>query len=575
MGESCQRVLDASATPASGTLNQAAIQGDVHLVESLLRESADVNGYGENGRTPLMEAASRKYPDVVKILLRAGANTELRSTSLDTSKWASGCTALEMAVIAGDAETVRALVAAHTNVNSRDKSGRTALHRVAVNPVDDVLRVLLLNGSNVDVRDSLGATPLHLATSADIYSWKSATVLLAAGANANAQDLRGDTPLHHAIRFQRPPSSPSLVGVLLDAGANVSLVNDAGMTPLHIAAENRNKEVMQMLLARNADAFVQTASGMTALHYAVGQFNNGPVVRVLVNFMVAGGLETRDAGGMTALHKAVISGDCDSVKALLNGGADIDARTNRGLTAIHLAAQCPIQSIFELLLNATSNVRAIDSDGWTALHFAAASDTSGERVKRLVESGWDIEAQVTRGSQKGWKPLHLALWEGWERSISYLLFKGHVPITRDDRLILEDQPHQSNRFSNLLIYLCLVKLYPEDNILRTCLGKFYLRNFDLSSAVSTFDAVVSLSNRRRIHQIEEIVHKDIRCHGCHNEIRGYAYVWQDYSEMSPTCGNCVDSPTELTYSLRIPSDTWIAAHLRPSNEMVQSEVSCC
>jgi ankyrin repeat protein len=471
---------------------------------------------------------------------------------------------------------VRALVAADADVNSRDKLGRTALHRVAVNPVDDVLRVLLLNGSNVDIRDSLGATPLHLATSADIYSWKGATILLAAGANVNAQDLRGDTPLHYAIRFQRPSSSPSLVAVLMDACANVNLVNDVGMAPLHVAAKNRNKEAVQMLLARNADAFVQAASGMTALHYAVGQFNNGPVVRVLVNFMVLGGLETRDENGMTVLHKAVIGGDCDdSVKALLDGGADINARTNCGLTAIHLAAQRPIQSIFELLLNATSDIGAMDSDGWTALHFAAASDTTGERVKRLVESGWDISAQVTRGSKKGWKPLHLALWEGWERSVSYLLFEGHVPIARDDRLILDDQPHQSNRFSNLHVYLCLVKLYPKDNILRTCLGKFYLRNFDLSSAVSTFDAVVSLSNRRPIHQIEEIIHKEIRCHGCHNEIRGYAYVWQDYSEMSPTCGNCVENPTKPTYSLRIPSETWIAAQLRPSNEMVQSKVSCC
>src|SRR5208282_1664269 len=124
MAEPFRKALGDSATPASVTLNQAAIHGDVHLVESLLREPADVNGYGKNGRTPLMEAVSHRHPDVVKMLLWAGANTELRSTSLDTSMWASGCTALEMAVIAGDAETVRALLAAGANISSRDKSGR-------------------------------------------------------------------------------------------------------------------------------------------------------------------------------------------------------------------------------------------------------------------------------------------------------------------------------------------------------------------------------------------------------------------------------------------------------------------
>ncbi len=83
------------------------------------------------------------------------------------------------------------------------------------------------------------------------------------------------------------------------------------------------------------------------------------------------GPESRDSNGMTALMRAVDSGQVEIVKRLLRAGADLNATDKWGQTALMLAAGRNDVLCTKLLIqeNADLNIRA--RNGLTALGYAA------------------------------------------------------------------------------------------------------------------------------------------------------------------------------------------------------------
>ncbi len=71
-----------------------------------------------------------------------------------------------------------------------------------------------------------------------------------------------------------------------------------------------------------------------------------------------------------SFHDAVISGDVETVRALLDAGADVEARTEDGHTALMLAAAGSHEGIVRALLDAGADVNAKDYEGYTALKMA-------------------------------------------------------------------------------------------------------------------------------------------------------------------------------------------------------------
>ncbi|KAA0147457.1 hypothetical protein FNF31_07582 [Cafeteria roenbergensis] len=104
---------------------------------------------------------------------------------------------LMQAASSGDAEAVRAHIAAGAPVDFADATGSTALHVAVSEGLTGVVSVLLRGGANIDARTSLeggGGTPLHLA----ILSGQPdiAATLIQAGADVDAEEFgSGKTPL--------------------------------------------------------------------------------------------------------------------------------------------------------------------------------------------------------------------------------------------------------------------------------------------------------------------------------------------------------------------------------------------
>merc|ERR1712029_341812 len=84
-------------------------------------------------------------------------------------------------------------------------------------------------------------------------------------------------------------------------------------------------------------------------------------------------IEAQDGYGRTALHWAAWENHLDIVKELLERGANIEAQGGNydsGRTALHLAAWGTHPDIVKELLNRGANIEAQDGDGNKALHMA-------------------------------------------------------------------------------------------------------------------------------------------------------------------------------------------------------------
>ena len=82
----------------------------------------------------------------------------------------------------------------------------------------------------------------------------------------------------------------------------------------------------------------------------------------------------------TPLHLAAKSCfDATAISALLDGGADLEAKDWRGQTALHYAAQNSRAAAVSALVDAGANVNAEDREGGTPLHWAAFSKSGAAK----------------------------------------------------------------------------------------------------------------------------------------------------------------------------------------------------
>lgn len=151
-----------------------------------------------------------------------------------------------------------------------NKDGDTALHLAAMKDDLNTVKYLVEKGVEVDVKNKYGATPLHVASIRG--NLEIAQFLLDHGADVNAQVVNGLTPLNWATIHDHL----AMVKLLLDHCADVNIKegeSDAaydfgyGRTPLISAVVACNTEIARLLLDNGADVSIK-GRGLTALDFA-------------------------------------------------------------------------------------------------------------------------------------------------------------------------------------------------------------------------------------------------------------------------------------------------------------------
>lgn len=192
----------------------------------LLVAGAEVDTTGERRLTPLQAAAYQGLEAMVAVLLEAGA--EINNVK-------GGKTALALACEEGRCGVVKLLLDAGADIELRDVWG--PLHVAAMNGRVDVTKQLIDAGADVNVRGfgalpdlREGWTPLHIASNSGHCDCLK--ILLAAGADPNILDLRGRHALHVLVHGFSTRFAGEVVPLLIEGGADILLKDATGRTAL-------------------------------------------------------------------------------------------------------------------------------------------------------------------------------------------------------------------------------------------------------------------------------------------------------------------------------------------------------
>ncbi|XP_068015944.1 ankyrin repeat and SAM domain-containing protein 1A isoform X7 [Melanerpes formicivorus] len=226
-----------------------------HPLSSLLSiwRGPNVNCVDSTGYTPLHHAALNGHKDVVEVLLRNDALTNVADCK--------GCYPLHLAAWKGDADIVKLLIhqgPSHTKVNEQNNDNETALHCAAQYGHTEVVRALLEELTDPTMRNNKFETPLDLAA---LYGrLEVVKLLLNAHPNLLSCNTKKHTPLHLAARN----GHKAVVQVLLEAGMDSNYQTEKG-SALHEAALFGKTDVVQILLAAGIDVNIKDNRGLTAL----------------------------------------------------------------------------------------------------------------------------------------------------------------------------------------------------------------------------------------------------------------------------------------------------------------------
>lgn len=175
--------------------------------------------------TPLEDACFADDHEVVRELLRLGANPERRSVP---EAYPLLCEALHRR----QWELAAALVEGGANVNHGSDAGVPPLCYSVSHPAM-VLRLATL-GARINFATNAGTGALHTALQRNTTPVESVRLLLALGADANQQSHEGVCPLHRAVQF-----SAEAVRALLEAGASPVARDRSGRSPLDVRGPGR------------------------------------------------------------------------------------------------------------------------------------------------------------------------------------------------------------------------------------------------------------------------------------------------------------------------------------------------
>ena len=186
-------------------------------------------------------------PAVLLLTASAAAAQDTRATTMRAP--ASRTPVVADAAMNGDAAGVRRLVQQGANVNAAQGDGMTALHWAARRGNTEMANALLFAKASVKATTRIGDyTPLHVAS--EVGSATVVLALLKAGADPKALTTTGVTPLHLAA----VSGNVAAIKALVDAGADVNAREPQwGQTPLMLAAAQGRAEGVAALLAKRAD----------------------------------------------------------------------------------------------------------------------------------------------------------------------------------------------------------------------------------------------------------------------------------------------------------------------------------
>ncbi|KAF3400085.1 Ankyrin repeat domain-containing protein 50 [Penicillium rolfsii] len=214
-----------------------------------------------------------------------------------------------------------------------------------------------------------------------------------------------------------------------------------GRTLLIWTAMNGHKDLVQLLLRRNANVNAKDIWNSTALLLAIAH-GHSDTSEILLR--AGASMEDRDFGGHAPLTLAAEVGLFSIVQSLLAAGADIDVKDwRKRRTALSWAAEKGHEDIVDILLENNALVDEADENNRSPLVWAAMNGHS-DVVKLLLR--WNANTEI-RDSTFGRTPFLWAIKQGHAAVIQ--LLKDISPPEINYGLSLHPEPPSSARLDKL------------------------------------------------------------------------------------------------------------------------------
>ena len=296
---------------------------------------------------------------------------------------------LAQAAKTGDADTIKVLIKAGTDLNIPGPEGKTALHFAAWNDHASIIKIMIEQGANVDVnvKDLDGRAALHLAASRGHISVVQTLI-----------DAKADLNIR--------------------ASATSALTEHRGRTPLHWAADQGHDEVAALLIEHKADKSARSTTGRSPLQDALWRWYPS-FAQLLIEH--GADIHNKDDEDFTALHEASQKGMLPIVKLLVERGADVNAFTKwrpehdkrkTGVPAMFLAYRAGyIDTVVYLVREARANPHLSNRCGDQLIHLASM-DGQLQIVIALLDVGVNVNIKGEKGETSLMKACgRIEIWE--------------------------------------------------------------------------------------------------------------------------------------------------------------------
>lgn len=314
--------------------------------------------------------------------------------------------------------------------------------------------ISIFNSSN----KSDDSTPLILAIRNDLIYI--ATMLINNKVvDVNVKSFLGNLPLQEAIKYGRV----DIIPLLIEKGANLDTFNASGKNPIHEVLESnvestKKIEILKLLIKALIEKNIEEPGFLAKV---INAKNNNIKATASVGAYDAygnpvGGVAISNKYlGATPLHEAVINGNVDAVKILLDAGADIGATNNDERTPLNIAELFYKNDIIIRLLKDAAKkaeetaVRRLEQEQKEKEEATAKEEKRIKEEEAIAKEKWEKEAALkAREMQQEQTPTVIA--DDEDDDVSLMLKNARAQNSK----LLEEKNKQNikNNLQNLFFF---------------------------------------------------------------------------------------------------------------------------